>query len=382
MNLRIKNLAILFLCVLKFIFSGKAAKKVSNPKRFLIFQTTSNLGDMVFVTPMLRAIKVKYPQSKVYLVAKERGREILRYNKDIDEYIVYTNNIFKLIKKIRKEKIDFATTMNPGILGILYLSGIPSISAFSPSFRSNTYSRSHNFLTKFLIGIQFQPGVYIPKQNLKLLEPLGIYNQDDQDARPHLFFSKEAESKVLKVFSRNNINLGIDLIAAIAPGGSADIRWWGRDKFAALADYLFQKYNAKIFLIGAGSDKKPIEEMISFMDKKTPYVNLLNQPLDEFKSFLSKVNLIIGNDSGPMTIAKAFDIPSMVFIGPTDEREYHFSGPLNRIVKSNDRGKPLTNSLNWTVYDEKEARRQMDEITLEQAIQELNILMQNLSKNL
>jgi hypothetical protein len=50
-------------------------------------------------------------------------------------------------------------------------------------------------------------------------------------------------------------------------------------------------------------------------------------------------------------------------------------------VKSKDRGTPVTSALNWTDYDEQEARRQINAITLEEAIRELDTILANLHIN-
>ncbi len=377
---KLTNFYIIFISLVRFLFRGKANKKPQGVKSVLVMQATPNLGDMVCITPVFRAIKQKYPDSKIYLMSKGKGAEIIKGNPYIDEYMSSAESPFKLIKKLRDKKIDFAVATNPSTsgLGVLYLSGIPCISSFVISGPQKIYSRLYDIMIKLVTQIPLKAGVYIPAQYLNLLKPIGIQTDNIQF---ELFFSKEADKTVMDFLSDNNVSPNHDFMVAIAPGGSTDIRWWAAEKYAALADYLFKKYQAKIFFIGAGSDRKPIEDVVSFMDKQTKYFNLLNQPIEEFKAFMSRVNLVIGNDSGPMTIAKAFNAAQMVFIGPTDEREYQLpNGPLNRIIKSETRGEPVTNSTNWISYDEKEAKRQMAEITLEDGTNELDILMKNLGK--
>ena len=92
-----------------------------------------------------------------------------------------------------------------------------------------------------------------------------------------------------------------------------------------------------------------------------PYVNFLNQNLDEFKATVSRCSLVIGNDSGPMVTADAFNIPQMIFVGPTDPREYHTSpGPTYRILQAKS-GK-------------------VNDITIDEAFKELYYLVSNLSR--
>ena len=67
MLIKLKRLLIFFLCFARFFVLGKAKKKIKDPKKIIVMQT-AKLGDMVCATPMLRAIKEKYPQAKVFVI--------------------------------------------------------------------------------------------------------------------------------------------------------------------------------------------------------------------------------------------------------------------------------------------------------------------------
>lgn len=290
------------------------------------------MGDIVYITPMFRAIKTVYPDSKLYVVGAGRVEEVIRHNPDVDEYINYENNFWKIIKRLKKEKIDFACLANIGSaegLALLYLAGIKCISAFASVNERPIASLSYSFLAKKVIGLPFYTGQYIPPQYLKLLEPIGA---NTGDAHFRLYFSKEAGDKINNVFIQNNISAH-DFIVAFAPGGAVLERWWPAERFAELAKFLYQDYGAKILMVGVGKDEKPITAMFASLGGISA-VNLLNQNLDEFKATISKCSLVIGNDSGPMVTADAFDVANLVFVGLTDEREYHRPpGPLNRVLR-------------------------------------------------
>lgn len=290
------------------------------------------MGDIVYITPMFRAIKIKYPDSRLYVIGTGRAEEVIRHNPDIDECVNYKNNFWETVKRLKKEEIDFACLANTGSaegLALLFLAGIKCISAFTSVNDVSILSFSYSLLAKKIIGFPFYTGRYVPSQYLKLLEPINV---NTGDAHFRLYFSKEAENEINNIFVQNNISAD-DFIVAFAPGGAIPERWWPAERFAELAKFLYRDYGAKILLIGAGKDEKPITAMLAVLDG-IPAVNLLNQNLDEFKATISKCNLIIGNDSGPMVTADAFDVANLVFVGPTDEREYHLPpGPLNRVLK-------------------------------------------------
>lgn len=329
---KIKNLSFLVVCLLAYLYRGRANKVHSRPRKIAILRWKPHVGDIVYITPMFRAIKAKYPESKLYVVGAGRVEEVIRHNPDIDEYINYENNFWETVKRLKKEKIDFACLANTGnteSLALLYLAGIKCISAFTSVDDRQISSFSYSFLAKKIIGLPFYTGRYVPPQYLKLLEPISA---NTGDAHFRLYFSKEAENKVNDILIQNNISAD-DFIVAFAPGGAVPERWWPAERFAELAKFLHSDQGAKILIVGAGKDGGPIAAMLAALGN-VPAVNLLNQNLDEFKATISKCDLVIGNDSGPMVTADAFDVANLVFVGPTDEREYHCPpGSKNRVLK-------------------------------------------------
>lgn len=354
------NPGLLLLCFWVFLFRGKAKKISREPKKVLILRWTPHMGDVVYTTPLFSAIKRKYPNCKVYVVGRGRVGDVIRHNPDVDEFIEYKDNFFETVRRIRKEKFDFGCVAKPGTsegFALLYLGGVKTISLFDILNEPKVKSWTYPWLLKLGIPIPFYNHRYIPPQFLKLLEPLGVVNPDGHFK---LYFSKEADNVIDKLFSDNFVNPE-DFVVGMAPGGSTEDRWWPAERFAKLADILAKEYDARIFIIGAGKDEKAISEFIKNLNPQTKYTNLLNQNLDEFKAFISRAKLIIGNDSGPMVTADAFDVAQMIFVGPTDEKEYHHEvTPTYRILKAKNNN--------------------MDSITLDIPIKELYYLVDNIKK--
>lgn len=330
---KFKNLFLLVICAGYFLVRGRASLPPVNARRFLILRFKPHVGDIVYITPLFRAVKAKYPHARLCVLGAGRVEEVIANNPDIDEYIQYQNNFWATVRLLRKENFDFACLANAGSsegLALLYLAGVKSISTFSTVNDQKIPSLSYNFLSKLTIGKPFYTGQYVPPQYLKLLEPIGVKTDD---CHFRLYFSEKAKNVIGNLFVRNDISQENEFIVGFAPGGSTENRWWPAERFAKLAEYLSEKYEAKIFLIGAGKDGKPINEILRLIKPEVRCVNLLNQSLDEFKAFVAQTDLVVGNDSGPMVTADAFDVANIVLVGPTDPREYHrLPGPLNRVV--------------------------------------------------
>jgi len=380
MPLKIKYLLIFFICVARFIIFGKANKKIKSPKKIAIMQT-AKLGDMVCTTPMFRAVKEKYPEVKVFAIGNEINREILEHNPDVDGYLVYKNNFWELLKNIKKEKIDFACDTNPSFLGLatLYLAGVPLIA--SPVIKngfSPVETRLYKMLRKFVVAVSHHMGNYAPREYLRLLEPVGIFSDN---TKKYLYFTKQADEAIKKFFISNEIDISKDFVVGISPSVGNKIRKWGGKNFAEVADYIYNKYKVKIIIIGAKSDKDEVEEMVNNIDKNTKIINTYNLfCVDELKAVISKLNLFISVESGPVFIAEVFNVPIVNLVGPVDDNNQSPKGKKFLIVKIN-RSAPAIHVMNAIVYDYKEARRQIEEITVEMVVEKIDEIMSLIYNN-
>jgi heptosyltransferase-2 len=374
---RKQNISLLVHSFGRFLTKGRSRGNITNPERIVIIQSTRNLGDMVVSTPVFRAIKTHFPKSWLCVVGTEKNRETLWGNPDVDEYIAEPDSADELIKILRSRKYDFGATINPSLVDLasMYLAGIPSISAFELAHEKSMANRPYNILKSVAHVRQFKNGVYIPREYLKLLEPIGIITDI---TKKFLYYRREGEQTVLKQLSESGINPDTDFLAVISPGAGTKIKQWPPERFAAMANYLSKTYNAKIVVIGGGKDRSEIDGVIARFDPGVVYGNFFNQSLDELKALLSKCDLIIANDSGPVYIAESFEVPTLVIVGPTDEAEHPPKGLLNRVVKAPDRGEALLGAHIAMNYDQTEARRQIEAVTIEMVQSEVDSLMKEI----
>ena len=164
---KFKNLFLLMICFLYSLRRGRANLFPVNPKNFLILRFKPHVGDIVYITPLFRAVKVKYPHARLYVLGAGRVEEVIANNPDIDEYILYQNNFWATVRQLRKENFDFACLANAGSsegLALLYLAGVKCISTFSSVNDQEIPSLSYKFLSKLTIGKPFYTGQNLPPQ--------------------------------------------------------------------------------------------------------------------------------------------------------------------------------------------------------------------------
>lgn len=369
---KIKNLFILIFCYLYSLIWGKATKKIKTLNKILVIQT-AKLGDLVCTTPVFRAIKLNYPQAKVYVLGNVINQELLNNNSDIDNYLIKTNSLSPLIKIIKKENFDIACIVTPSFfnLAAVFLAGVPLVVApriiggYCP-FETKAYK----ILSKLVITKQYNFNGYFPREYLKLLEPINIYSED---TTKHLNYSKHADSAILEFFNKNQLSTN-DLLVGLAPSVANKIKQWPVQNFASLTDYLFNKYNTRIILIGSNDDRAIINEFVKLLNPQTKFYEAIGFNLDQLKALIAKLSIFISVDTGPIYIAEAFNIPTIDIVGPMAANEQPPQGKYHKIVQINNRI-PQLHIMNARVYDEKEARRQIEEITLQMVIEKFEELM-------
>jgi len=135
---------------------------------------------------------------------------------------------------------------------------------------------------------------------------------------PKLNFSKSNKNKVDNLLKNSGVK-NKDFIVCVAPGAaeSAKSRMWPGNRYTELCDEIISKHNAKIIFVGALNEKA----LVSRIQKDMEYIdNTINTSgkvtLNQLFYLISKCNLFIGNDAGPMHVAAAQGVKTLGLFGP------------------------------------------------------------------
>ncbi|MCF7856944.1 MAG: hypothetical protein K9M10_00510 [Candidatus Pacebacteria bacterium] len=351
-----------------------------NMTRVGVIYLTGNVGDMIFCTPIFRALKEAKPESEMYVIGRKRNADTLRYSPHVKEYIECPNSPYALWKILRGLKLQYAFILNPSTLelALFYLANVQAIATFSAPIAS-AETRTYRILKKLCIQIPFAAGENFATENLKLIAPLGIVSTD---TRKHLYYSEEARIGIQNFLKEQNVVLGVNMVIALAPGAGTKIKQWPADRFAKLADHLYEKYHTPIFIVGGPGDKKEFEAMSQALNTETKVVSCLHHTIDELKAFMAQIDIVIANDSAPIYVAEAFDKATVTIVGPTDENEHPPKGVFDRVVKSKDRGVPaLAASIaNEQSNNSEDARSQIEKVTVLEVVDTADELIATLEK--
>lgn len=369
MTQTLKELLLAFICFAYVGVRGTARSEADGHEHLrIVIVQLAKLGDMVCTTPMFRAIKKKYPGAHVTVVGNKINKEVLEHSPDVDEYVVF-DGIFSIARLLRAGRYDFGCTTGPSMaaLAALFLGNVRTI--IVPEIKegiSPLETISYRFVRVLVKKAPHRMGRYAPGEYLRLLKPLDIRSED---TKKHLQYSVPARKRAEEFFGALK-----QPVIGISPGAGNKIKQWPPERFAAVADYLVREKGATVILFGSIRDEREVVEMVAHC--KEQVINARNLfSIDELKAVISKLNLFISVDTGPIYIAEVFGVATIDIVGPMDEREQPPVGPQHRVIVPAERKAPAVHIMDARPHDKMEARRQIESISVSQVIEVVKELL-------
>jgi heptosyltransferase-2 len=104
---------------------------------------------------------------------------------------------------------------------------------------------------------------------------------------------------------------------------------WLSDRYAALADRFISDLGAEVLIFGSRKEQAIAEEIESHMSQQ-PRMLAGRTDLATLIALISSCSLLVTNDSGPMHLGAALDVPQVAIFGSTDEVA---TGPFSNRAK-------------------------------------------------
>jgi len=305
-----------------------------------------SIGDIIHTLPSLNALKNAFPKAKVSWVVEEKSKEILLGNKNIHRlYIIDTKRwrrdvrkpalavpvikeILDFIKLLRDEDfdlaLDFQGLIKSGI--ITFLSG----AKFSIGFDKRSCREPLNTLFTKLKVVPGKGDEHMVNKNLSLLKKLGIRVNGNEFKL--IYPDSETHKLADKIFSMYNLN-SEKFTVGIYPGGGWVTKRWDCSNFARLCKLLKEKFNPQILLISGKDEENLVAEINRRLDVKA--LEICGTTLKELMALVSRIDLFIGGDTGPLHIASAMGVPTVAIFGPSDPLKNGPYGNWHRIIQKN-----------------------------------------------
>ena len=272
----------------------------------ILIELPTWLGDAAMTTPAIENILKHFNGAEISLVGSFVSTELLRHHPKVTEVNILDKKYLSLLKLAKS------------------LGKFDNFFSFRGSIRSKIFklfvSSNHKY--------QFNKNIY------KNLHQVDKYNNFIND-------SLKVNFKPGKLLISHAIKLSIKKttpIVGINPGATyGDAKRWYPEKFAEVAIGLSDEFEILIF--GGPGEVDIARDIEKYLIAKNVlnYKNLSGKTsISELVEHISKLDLFITGDSGPMHIAASFEIPTISIFGPTrDEETSQWKNKKSKIVKKN-----------------------------------------------
>jgi lipopolysaccharide heptosyltransferase II len=296
-------------------------------KRILVVKT-HGLGDILMTTPALRALRKRFPQASITFMASRSCAGVLSNNPNIDRILEASDQTFfqpsltslcRLTVDLIRRRFDAAIlfSRSPALHLIMLIACIP----VRIGFIKNRFSK---YLLTDGVHLPGNPDyrktTYEAEDNLALVNLVGA----GSDGTLHLdFFPSRIDSQFITAFLNREKKRPGNPLVGICPGGGQNPsgifkkKLWPAANFAKLADALIETYGMEVILAGGPDDEDTVEMVRSHMTY--PAIDACGRfTLHQTGALYKKCALIITNDSIPVHIAVALQVPVVVLFGPSN----------------------------------------------------------------
>ncbi len=275
-------------------------------RRVLLISATA-LGDTLFSTPAIRALKESFPSWSLEVLGHRVFGELLTHNPWVDRRWFYpgrNRRLLTLARDLRRRHFDLVIILHgndPEATLLAYLTGSPYIIGSAGSPLDMAYSAA---------PAPFAPLEHAIERRLDYVRLLGA---DTTDKRMDLFLGPEEIHQAQAILTEH-FGGAAERVMALHPSGSNPYKWWPGENFVELGNFLYESYGAPLLLISDRKDREVAEALASRLAGPV-LVTGGRLPLLTVAALLKRCRLLVANDSGPLHLGLALGTPTIALLG-------------------------------------------------------------------
>ncbi|MGE5583032.1 MAG: glycosyltransferase family 9 protein [Bacillota bacterium] len=270
----------------------------------IVLLCLSPLGDTIFATPAIRALRESFPQARIVVLASRIAAEVLKRNPFQLELLAAGEkwDLVKILTAIRKEGFDIAVSLSQ-------LGGFFTRFCAAPVWSDFT----------LVANEPYRSVVDLCHEVLKLI---GI----NKPYRKTEFWLNPLDQRNVDLFLRgSDYDPEMPMVAVHAGGHYFVRKRWPIAKFIEALGYLVDN-GLQVILVGGRED---VEDSLMLRSEVPGIISAVGMlKLAETAALLSRCRLFIGNDSGPLHLAAALNTPTIGLFGPTNPQQFYPYRPI------------------------------------------------------
>ena len=296
----------------------------------ILVRATNWVGDAVMSLPALRALRQRFPQAHISILAKPWVADLYRRENVCNELIPYTAltsfEKYTVARELRQHRFDTAILLQNAFeaAAIACLAGIPERIGYARDGRGLLLTRA----------IPVPRTGEIPRHEsfyyLELLRRAGIMDGLPANEAIRLKGAPAARAAGLEHFRKQGLG---EIVVGVSPGAAyGTAKRWLPERFAESANRVASEFGAAVAIFGSKDERELCESIARVITG--PVKNFAGETtLAEFIDLAAACRVYLTNDSGAMHIASALGVPTVAIFGATDDQTTGPTGPLAKVVR-------------------------------------------------
>jgi lipopolysaccharide heptosyltransferase II len=284
------------------------------------------IGDVVFTTPAIRAVRRQYPDAHIAYIAEEEAAAVVRGNPHLDEVIIASSPHapgrlradLGLIRRLRRDRYDLAIDFHGGPRSSLltWASGAPKRIGYEVAGRSWMYT------TRVPRPRALRPRHSVVSQ-WDVLLPLGIAPPTPETDGTEMPEDPAAAAAVDLRLAEAGIRADDRIVVVHVSAGNPFRRWPSHSFVELVCKLVAGDARRRIILTSGPSDAGAASGIATDararlpVDQQSAVVRCGEFGLAELRSLIGRAALYIGGDSGPLHVAGTTGVPVVGLYGPT-----------------------------------------------------------------
>ncbi|HHU0746733.1 TPA: glycosyltransferase family 9 protein [Serratia marcescens] len=278
-------------------------------ERIAIFSTTA-LGDLMFNTPAIRAIRERYPRAKLTLVSSYKNGGLVGTSSYFSDVIYWDHKAKDMLGVIRRLKKN-----RPQLAVILHSKApydvITAICSGCEYLFKDVYKNDLSGMEQWLTGISIRDRGHLIQRKLDLVSQLGCDAQNREMFIP-VDFPQQPKS------------LG-KVVIGFQMGASEPLRCWPVSHFIGLAKMLLaHSTEYQITLIGAPKEQVIEREFMAGLtaeeqSRVASYIGKTTLP--QLLGVIDNMDVLVTGDTGPLHLAIALKTKTVSLFVTADPKQ-------------------------------------------------------------
>ena len=305
---------------------------MKNNLHHILLIRTDRIGDVVLTTPTVSWLRKYYPHARIAFLTRAYTAPLLRHYSGIDEILIYRpeeehaglRGHLRLARQLKSHRFDAAFLFfpQPGLSLALYRAGIP--------LRVGSgYRWSAIFLNRRIFEHRKKGEKHELEYNFSLL-------RDFVPRLPHpeeVVFDFQRDETLLHLRQKALNKLGLTAsYAIIHPGSGGSAPRLPIEQFARIAHYLQRHSALQLLIVGNGKEQNLVNDLLQQLPSRERIHAVVGEwDLETYMGIIAGSRLFISNSTGPLHIARAFDVPVLAFYCPATPCSPKRWGPYNRL---------------------------------------------------